>query len=181
MKVRKRTPRFARISCTMARFCCDQTIVQELQIALLSIAVVLFAFTHWKTASTGTSLDLGFSVCVIVTVLVSYHAFAYDLTLLLLPVFFVTQHLQSDPVRGLTRVGLAVPILILFLSPLQMVLWLRYGQFNLLTPVLLFWWWAIARKISRQRLIPPREPAELTRARDLCAHAIAPPPASADR
>ena len=109
--------------------------------------------------STGTVFDLGFSLTLVVTVLVSYHALDYDLSLLFPAVLLLINHLQNaEPPRGWLRVSLFGPIFILFLSPLYiMVLFLRYGHLAWLAPVLLLWCWGLASEISKYR-----SPAEQT-------------------
>jgi hypothetical protein len=119
-------------------------------VALVSLVLILFAASKWTT-SRAAEFNLGFSLCVIVTVLVAYHAFAYDLSLLLLPIALVVNHVREDgtiPVRH--RLLLLAPIFLLFFSPLQMFLTLRSGPFNLMALVLLLWVWGVAREI-RQR------------------------------
>ncbi len=126
--------------------------------AALSGALVLFAAAKWKPQNSSDTFDLAFSLCVVVTVLVSYHAFAYDLCLLLLPAVLIVDYLQNLPsLQGLTRTLLIGPVLILFISPLQMILWLRYGELSLLALVLGLWTWGIAREISREKHLPIRE------------------------
>jgi len=41
------------------------------------------------------------------------------------------------------------PMLLLFVSPIQMLLLQKYGKLSLLAPVLLLWAWGLAREISR--------------------------------
>jgi hypothetical protein len=41
------------------------------------------------------------------------------------------------------------PMLLLFVSPLQMLLLQKYGKLSLLSPVLLLWAWGLASEISR--------------------------------
>jgi hypothetical protein len=93
-----------------------------------------------------------------VTVLVSYHAFAYDLLLLLLPILLLGQYAWSS---GRARPGLLAPALILFVSPIHMLLWFRYGQLNLIALLLLWWLWEISRETLAGNLVAdePHEPA----------------------
>ncbi len=130
-------------------------------VAVASIALVLLASFKWNLASTGMVFDLGFSLCLVVTVLVSYHALAHDLSLLLLPVYLLANHFRITEPRGWTRLAVLGPIVVLFFSPLQMVLWFREGEFNLLALVLLVWVCGIAREISDQEVISPKNTAAL--------------------
>ena len=134
-------------------------LVADIGIALLSAALLFFASSNWRAASTGTVFDLGFSLTLVVTVLVSYHALDYDLSLLFPAVLLLINHLQNaEPPRGWLRVSLFGPIFILFLNPLYiMVLFLRYGHLSWLAAVLLLWCWGLVSEISKYR-----SPAEQT-------------------
>jgi hypothetical protein len=116
-------------------------------LAILSAALLLVASAKWNFAATGAVFDLGFSLAVVTTVLVSYHVLPHDLCLLLLPVLLVANHLLELAQSG-RRLALLAPMVVLFFTPVLMLLWFRYGQFSLLAPVLLLWWWGIAREIS---------------------------------
>ncbi len=69
--------------------------VSDVAISITSLALVVFAARKWKMDDR-TTFDLGFALCMIVTVLVSYHTLAYDLSLLLLPVALTIQHLFNN-------------------------------------------------------------------------------------
>lgn len=131
-------------------------------IAVLSLALIFFAARKWKTTSLA-EFDLGFSLCVVVTVLVGYHTLAYDLSLLLLPITLTVHHLfgNREPagdtgggnhkrLDNAWRAGLflLIPILLLSLSPLHAFLAMRNGHYNLFALVLLFWCWALSREIT---------------------------------
>ena len=98
--------------------------------------------------------DLGFALCVIVTVLVSYHTLAYDLSLLLLPLALTIQHFCSDGgVQPRARLSLFILLFLLFFSPLHAFLVMRDGHYNLFALVLLFWCWLLSREIGAARNI----------------------------
>jgi len=124
-------------------------------LAATSLALILFGASRWKM-SEAVIFDLGFSLCVIITIVVGYHAFAYDLSLLLVPVLLV-MNFCSERDTGMSQWALVGPILILFLTPLQMFLGLHSARYSLVALVLLVWAWGIAREISRQA--PPRKHA----------------------
>jgi hypothetical protein len=134
-------------------------LIADIGIALLSAALLFFASSNWRLASTETVFDLGFSLALVVTVLVSYHALDYDLSLLFPAVLLLINHLQNaEPPHDWLRVSLFGPIFILFLSPLHIVvLFLRYGHLSWLAPILLLWCWGLASEISKYR-----SPAEQT-------------------
>ena len=121
----------------------------DLLIISLSLMLVVFGSFQWKRELSGERFDLAFSLSVVIVVLVSYHAFAYDLCLLLLPMALVVNYarnLGAIPFRS--QILLLGPILVLFFSPLHMVLWLHYGQLNVLAIPLAAWAWGIARELS---------------------------------
>jgi hypothetical protein len=93
-------------------------------------------------------VDLGFALCLVVTVLVSYHTFAYDMTLLLLPMALVTRGIHGEWVDRF----LLIPVITLFCGPLLLFLWLHLGHAEVLSLVLLAWAWAIMKKMSRLAL-----------------------------
>jgi hypothetical protein len=125
-------------------------LVIQLVVAALSVVLLLFASAKWRVAREGTAFDLGFSLVVVSTILVSYHANTYDLALLFLPVMLLTNHLAGVDVNGgWSRIALTGPMFLLFVSPLQMLLLQKYGKLSLLTPVLLLWAWGLASEISR--------------------------------
>jgi len=123
----------------------------DVVLVLLSIALVLFTAFLSKSAP-ATTFNLGFSLCAMVTVVVSYHTFAYDLSLLLLPIVLVADHVHEEGgVRGWNRAALLGPILLLFLPPLHLFLAFYERRYSLMALVLLFWLGAVAWEISSQR------------------------------
>jgi hypothetical protein len=118
-----------------------------------SVSLLILAIRLFRGAERSGTLDLGFSVAILVTILVSYHAFMYDLALLFLPMVFLLDRARRmqwnetrrTPWESLTSVG------VLLCTPLLMFLWLRLNHLNLLTPVLLLWLWGMAREISQMQ------------------------------
>jgi len=108
-----------------------------------SICLLILAIWIFRSAQHAGNLELGFSAAILVTILISYHAFIYDLGLLLLPALLLLG-------EGMRRKHweLIVPVVILFFTPLLMFLWLRLSHLNLLTPVLFLWLWGMARDSS---------------------------------
>jgi Glycosyltransferase family 87 len=125
-------------------------LVIQLVVAALSVAMLFFASAKWKFAREETVFDLGFALALVTTILVSYHANTYDLSLLFLPVMLLTNHLAgADLKHGWSRITLVGPMLLLFVSPIQMLLLQKYEKLSLLAPVLLLWAWGLASEISR--------------------------------
>ena len=117
---------------------------------IFSLALVVFAAWTCRIADHADSSHLKFSLAMIVTVLVSYHAMGYDLSMLMLPVFLTSdQLLNKDRIGGLPDVAVACGIAALFFSPLQLLLLMRYNRLALLGWLILVWMSAIARMICR--------------------------------
>jgi hypothetical protein len=111
-----------------------------------SVLLLILAIWLFRSAEQAGNLELGFSVAVLIAVLVSYHAFIYDLGLLLVPV--VLLFAKEDGTRGRPW-ELLIPVAVFFFTPLLMFLWLRLSHLNFLTPVLFLWLWGMAQEISR--------------------------------
>ena|SRR5271170_5819733 len=93
--------------------------------------------------------DLQFSVAMVAAVLASYHAFPYDLSLLVIPVLLVVNYaIETASLQRYRNWALMLPVGLLFLTPVYMLLWIRLDHFNLFATVLLLWTWGIAREIS---------------------------------
>jgi len=121
-----------------------------MSVVTVALSILIF-FAAWRLgARQQLSLDLHFSLAIIVTVLVGWHTNAHDLSLLLLPLILVADYCMSLP--GMTssrRLALIAPVLPILISPLWIVLWLGIGKVNLMTLALLWWAWAIGKEISR--------------------------------
>jgi hypothetical protein len=129
----------------------------DVLVGFLSLGLLLFTSSRWKAKSAGKQFDLGFSLALVMTVLVSYHAEAYDLSLLFLPLALLPECLrQAERLDWWTKVSLLSPAFVLFLTPLYLILWLRYGQLNLLVPVLVLWLVGLAGEISQTGGTLPR-------------------------
>ena len=115
-------------------------------IAISSITL-LAAATKWKL---WVNLNLGFSLAIIVAILVSYHSLAHDLSVLFLPGLLIINCLRAGETRAWRRVALLGPMLLLFLSPVEILLLFHYQRLYLLAPVLLLWSVAIGNEMSSQ-------------------------------
>jgi uncharacterized membrane protein len=123
-----------------------------MSVVTVALSILIF-FAAWRLgARQQLSLDLHFSLAIIVTVLVGWHTNAHDLSLLLLPLILVADYCMSLP--GMTssrRLALIAPVLPILISPLWIVLWLGIGKVNLMTLALLWWAWAIGKEIEARR------------------------------
>ena len=110
---------------------------QQIDFVYLGVAIVLLAIASrkWRT-SFRDHLDLSFSLAGILSVLASYHAFAYDMTLYLIPLTLLLNYFHEK--HRVARFTLSIPLGIFYCSPILMMM---YGQLNLLAPVMLIWFW----------------------------------------
>jgi hypothetical protein len=93
--------------------------------------------------------DLRFSVATVAVLLVSYHAFPYDLSLLVIPLLLVVNYvIETASLRRYRSLALMLPMGLLLLTPIYLLLWIRLDHFNLFATVLLLWTWGIAQEIS---------------------------------
>ncbi len=106
---------------------------------LLSVIVLLmmmYAAGKASWADSGWRQSM-LAVNLVGTILLSYHIFVHDLSLLFLAILLVLEILLSDrPIPNWTRTTLSVCMAILFFSPLYQVLSLRYRQLQLMAIVL---------------------------------------------
>jgi hypothetical protein len=112
-----------------------------------SLFLLILAIRLFRRAEKAERLDLAFSVAVLASVLVSYHAFMYDLSLLLLPVLFLVNFAVSK--KRDMHWSSTLPIALLFFTPLLMLLALGLGRLNFMVPVLLLWLSGMRREIVR--------------------------------
>jgi hypothetical protein len=145
-------PRAASVDITLRGF--GEAILQRRIPEFWTTIFVVFTSTvllsslarQWKPVSRGWEFDLGFSLCLMVTILVSFHAFVHELSLLLLPLFLLANHLPAmKEFDGWTGVALFAPPIFFFSIPLQFALGVRYNQATFLVPLLLLWAWGIRR------------------------------------
>jgi hypothetical protein len=115
-------------------------------VALISIGLIIFTASKWR----GRNFDLAFSLALITTILVGYHAFAYDLSLLLLPMALVlnyrVQHVGYAQ-GSLASFAFFAPFAVLFLTPLHMLLALHTDRYSLMALPLIASAWLIAREL----------------------------------
>ena len=102
-----------------------------LLIIALSIALVALVARWWRIQP-GRQFVLGFSLCLTVTTIVSYHLLVHDLSLLILPILLLAELLVSGEIVGRARRILVASLGVLFLTPLYAVLQFLWGEMNLM-------------------------------------------------
>jgi hypothetical protein len=123
-------------------------------VILCSALTLYVAIRAWRRArSSPENFDLAFSVTLLATVLVGYHSFLYDLSVLLIPVAVTLGLLvRGTPPVGFAKIASLVAIFALFCTPLYLLLWFRLGHPNLMALVLILWLVALARMLSPRPL-----------------------------
>ena len=130
------------------------TITIALSVGLLVWVIVKGRGRTSSSPRSGRDFDLRFSVAMVAAVLVSYHAFPYDLSLLVIPLLLIVNYvIETASLHRYRSQALMLPEGLLFLTPVYLLLWIRLDHFNLFATVLLLWTWGIAREIPSS----PRE------------------------
>ena len=114
---------------------------QKPLIVLLSGAAVLWVVKRWPLGRElpEKAFNLGFSLALVTSILVSYHLQLHDLSLLLLPVILVLNGISKGEMYiGRRRLPMLGIILLFFLSPCYLLL-MKLGQMYLFFwPILFF-------------------------------------------
>jgi hypothetical protein len=124
--------------------------VSQMATVVLVISLGLLLYTAMECRRLGKNLlQLQVSLAAIATVLVSYHAMTYDLSLLMLPVLLLANELLAEgKFRGARSVLIIAAMATFFFAPLQLFLSLDNRRSALLGWVLLLWLTGIAEEIS---------------------------------
>jgi hypothetical protein len=126
--------------------------------SLVSITVFVFAARKGWASAHAAKFELQFSLAIVVSGLVAWQTNSHDLSLLVLPLVFITdQYLHSTTQALVKRFDLLLPVLPLLISPLWMVLWLAIAKVNLMAIPLLWWTWTIGKELSRDPGIAARK------------------------
>lgn len=99
---------------------------------IVSMCLVLFALWVGRKAGGQNMFTWQFALALVTTVIVSYHCLAYDLSVLFLPVVVVASELRRNArPRSWSGIAIMVAVSVLFFSPLQLVLLLRFNRLAL--------------------------------------------------
>ncbi len=121
----------------------------EVGVSFVSAILLLLTSLRWDDSTGGRRFDLSVALATVATVILSYHVLAHDLCLLLLPLLLLSNDfVESGLPHAGNKIAVLAPMVVLFLSPLLMLLWFRYGEFSLVAPVLLFWFYGISRELA---------------------------------
>ena len=114
---------------------------------LASAMLLLWAATRRNTM-TGPHIDIGFSLAVVVSVLVGWHTNIHDLVLLILPLLLVVDSSLSLAPSARRKRGVLLPAIPLLFTPLWVMLWLGGSKVNFMAIPLLWLAWEIAKAFS---------------------------------
>ena len=123
-------------------------------VAAVSLVILILAGLVFRRARRTANVGLAFSSALVATVLTSYHAFMYDLALLLWASLLVLSYLRDAATKpdALSLWLILGPVGVLFSTPLLMLLWLHLSRLNLLAPILGLWLYGIAKEVSRSKV-----------------------------
>lgn len=124
------------------------SVVSIAVVGLVSLMLIVVAAQLLHKLQLQPVSNMQFAWMIAIAVLLSFHAYAHDLSVLWLAVLLVADHLyRKFPARD--RLIAWVPTILLCLSPLYVFLWFGLGRLNLLVFVLAWWTWAIWREIAK--------------------------------
>ncbi len=103
-------------------------------VIVVAFSALLFLAAAWNSRSRNLqTADLQFSLAVFATVLVSYHALGYDLCVLVLPALLLAGELRDRKLSATWKqAAIMVGLVLLLLSPVQLILLMRYNRLALL-------------------------------------------------
>jgi Glycosyltransferase family 87 len=129
----------------------SETIGRSVQFAVLAASAALLAVAarmrHF--ANDRRYFRLCFAGAVIVALLVGYSTNSYDLSLLVLPLVLITDHLHESSAESVSKMTLTAPAIPLLVSPIWFFLWMRWESLNVMAVFLLWWAYAIRKEIVR--------------------------------
>jgi Glycosyltransferase family 87 len=129
----------------------------EVEAVLLILLSAIMLFLMMYAARKISSADSEgrramFALGLVGAVLLSYHLYVHDLSVLFLAIVLVLEILLTDPpIPNWTRTMLYVSIALMSCTPLYLVLTLRYGQLRLMAIVLLAFFFGLLSLISSLR------------------------------
>jgi Glycosyltransferase family 87 len=118
-------------------------------LAVVLTGIVMAAKVWRGEGQDSRSLAAGFSFCAVITIVTSYYANSYDLTLLLLPILTLgPTFVAGSGIRGWPRAAFLISAGVLLFSPLFWVVILRFDQFYWIAFVLLLLAISLSQSLS---------------------------------
>jgi Glycosyltransferase family 87 len=124
-------------------------------VAASLVTLVVADYVWLKAPATGPGRDLAFALNLVATLLVSYHAFVQDMSILFLAILLVMNVLLSDwPVEKWARRLLIGSAGVLSCAPVYMVLILVYGKLSLIVWIILIFFTGLLGAITTRSTDP---------------------------
>ena len=128
----------------------------EIEIGLIAlfsaVVLALMVYAAGKASAFFENRRPLFALALVGTVLLSYHLYVHDLSVLFLAIVLVLERMLSGPsIPQRTKTTLLVCIALLYCSPLYLILALRYSQLRLMAIVLLIFFAALFSLIHSLR------------------------------
>ena len=101
-------------------------------IALFTLVLLVFAIRICSLRRQRLFFELCFALSLSVSLMVSYHLMPHDLSLLILPLLTIGEYLLAGELQGPLRVLCVASTILLFFSPLYLLLWLRFNRGSLM-------------------------------------------------
>jgi hypothetical protein len=122
-------------------------------VALAGSAALLIVVVRMRgLANDARFFRLSFACAVVTAVLVSYLTNTHDLCLLVLPLALLADYCAAHwPERHAMR-ALLTPVVPLLISPLWILVWIRWGRLNLVAILLLWWVYAMRHELLRLKV-----------------------------
>jgi len=112
----------------------------------LSAALLIAVASLKKTARDPHFFKLCFACAVISALLVGYSTNSYDLSLLLVPLAVIADHVVR---QGSIKGKLVIPVIPLLVSPFWFFLWLGWARIGLMAIFLVWWLYALYRELKQ--------------------------------
>jgi Glycosyltransferase family 87 len=119
---------------------------------LISISLFVFAAWSGRCAISAERSNLQFSLAIALSVLIAWQTNISDFSLLLLPMLLIADEAVHRQAQSSTRrYAMWFAMLLLWLSPLWLVLWLGTGSVRLMAIPLLVWIGVLCKELSHGR------------------------------
>jgi len=119
-------------------------------VALAGSAALLIVVVRMRgLANDARFFRLSFACAVVTALLVSYLTNTHDLCLLALPLALLADHCAAHWSERQAMKALLISSAPLLISPLWILVWIRWGRLNLIAILLLWWIYAIRRELLR--------------------------------
>ncbi|MGA8150462.1 MAG: glycosyltransferase family 87 protein [Terriglobales bacterium] len=131
-------------------------------VVTVAFSACIFLLGVWQSHKLDSAIlfDWQFAFAVVTTVIVSYHCLGYDLSILILPVVLLCNEIRrGSRFREWSSIVIVIAVSLLFFSPLQLLLLLRFNRLALVGWVVLLLTTGIAGQISARTRLDSLNPS----------------------